>query len=141
MDYRVEVEVNRRILLLSFQNDLTESSFMAGFFTAAAFARTHPVEGVITDLSEVEKFVVSGDRVRGFVDSYPPIAPSKLRAVVAPRDDAYGIARMFQSYRQSTDTGLQVFRTMDEALKLMGLDSPVFEPIPPLSVQQTGPGD
>jgi hypothetical protein len=130
MDYRIEFEAKRRIVLLTFQNDLTESSFSAGFFAAAAFAETHAVEGVITNLSEIGELVVSGDRVRTFVDSYPAIAPSKRRVVVAPRDDAYGIARMFQIYRQASDTGLQVVRSMDEALNFMGLDSPVFEPIP-----------
>lgn len=130
VDYRIEIEAKRRIVLITFQNDLTESSFTAGFFAAAAFAETHPVGGVITNLSEIRELVVSGDRVRTFVDSYPAIAPSTPRVVVAPRDDTYGIARMFQTYRASSDTGLQVVRSMDEALKFLGLDSPVFEPIP-----------
>ncbi len=131
MDYRIEFEAKRRVVLLTFQNDLDRVCLfrLKVSFAAAAFADTHPVEGVITNLSEVAELVISGDRVRMFVDSYPAIAPSKARVVVAPRDDTYGIARMFQIYREASDTGLQVVRSMDEALKFMGLDSPVFEPV------------
>ena len=56
--------------------------------------------------------------------------PAKL-AIVAPGDLAFGLGRMFQMHRRveplnTKDVG--VFRTMDEALKFLGIDHPLDLP-------------
>jgi hypothetical protein len=51
------------------------------------------------------------------------------RAVVAPTDLLYGLARMYQSYRDDTGQAqLQIFRTIPPALEWLGLAEP---PSPP----------
>ena len=44
------------------------------------------------------------------------------RAVVAPHDLSFGLARMYQSHRTDLSHGIRVFRDVDEALGWLGLD-------------------
>ena len=62
----------------------------------------------------------------------PKSLPSRL-AVVAPGDLAYGLARMFQSYRElenSSTKDVQVFRVFSDALAFLNISESV--PLPPL---------
>ena len=42
-------------------------------------------------------------------------------AIVGPSDITYGMARMFQAYRDDTPIVVQVFRTSDEGRAWIGL--------------------
>jgi hypothetical protein len=69
----------------------------------------------------------SGGRVRELATMSaamdPPSGTSKF-AIAAPGDVAYGLARMYEVYRGANSRSrkeVQVFRTMDEALKWLGV--------------------
>ena len=62
----------------------------------------------------------------------PETLPSRF-AIVAPGDLAYGLARMFQSYRELENTStkdVRVFRVLSDALAFLKISEPV--PLPPL---------
>lgn len=84
----------------------------------------------LIDMTEVERFLEpSAERMQRLAQlssqTDPPTSPSQF-AIVAPTDLAYGLGRMYESYRslepQSTKS-VHVFRTLEEALAFLGLDA------------------
>jgi hypothetical protein len=49
--------------------------------------------------------------------------------IVAPQTDAFGLTRMFQTLGERARPNLQVVRTLDDALRVLGIQSPHFEPL------------
>lgn len=52
------------------------------------------------------------------------------RVIVAPRDLVYGTARMFQVLSERTRKNVHVVRTLEQAYKILGIESPTFVPLP-----------
>jgi hypothetical protein len=86
----------------------------------------------VVDLSPAEDLVLSSeDRIRELAELATSMeahgAPSKV-AIVAPRDLAYGFARMFETYR-TMGPGVQkrvsVFRSLPEAMEWLTDGGPV----------------
>jgi len=85
----------------------------------------------VVDFGAVEDLVLSsGDRLRALADLAStmdvPGASSRL-AIVAPRDFAFGLARMYETYRTMNQRGskvVSVFRSMQAALDWLGLERP-----------------
>jgi hypothetical protein len=86
----------------------------------------------LVDVSGVEKFTVpipSGPELERLAhcsakDDHPT-KRSKF-AIVAPDELAYGLGRMYQSYRDLEPRSTKevgVFRTLEEALNFLGVDS------------------
>lgn len=77
-----------------------------------------PVSYDLIDLSNIERFSASCDDIRGIARINTDMAKlvGKIEvAVVAPSDVAYGMARMWQVYVQSTGWDTYVFRNQTEA--------------------------
>ena len=130
MDHEFQFDSKHRILLLAFHNDLTEASYLAGFAAGMAFLKTNPAQGVILDFSDIREFGLSSSFVRMIADL--PEVTTKPRVVVAPQKVVFGMVRMFQLLRESNATGYPALvQSMPEALKLLGVDSPEFAPVPP----------
>jgi hypothetical protein len=78
--------------------------------------------------------VPSGDRVRelaALAARRDDTGSKTLLAVVASADVAFGLGRMFQSYRQldrQSNKEVGIFRTMAEALAFLQIDHPVVIP-------------
>jgi len=96
-----DLEENRVSLLA---DPAFDPSYDHLFDLRAAVASAFPSE-------DVEK----ATRVRAFSET-------SRRAVVAPQDLSFGLARMYQSHRADLSTGIHVFREMDEALEWLELD-------------------
>jgi hypothetical protein len=61
-----------------------------------------------------------------------PASQSRL-AVIASADVAFGLGRMFQTYRQLNEQSTKqvgIFRTTDDALAFLKIDHPVVMPVP-----------
>lgn len=52
-----------------------------------------------------------------------------MRVLVVPKAIIYGMARMFQILGEKTRPDLHVVRTMDEAYRLLRVESPEFGPV------------
>ena len=72
------------------------------------------------DLREVSATEVSTETLRDLAAS-TSYAPETKRAVVAPRDVIYGLARMFQTLHEHAGEDFRVFRSADEAREWLGL--------------------
>lgn len=88
----------------------------------------HALTGIL-DLTGVTEFDVQSGTIRGLANMPPNIQDPALRAVVAPTDLLFGMARMFQSRGADTRKQLHIVRTLNEALGLLGIASPQFQRI------------
>jgi hypothetical protein len=52
-----------------------------------------------------------------------------VRIIVAPRDDVYGMARMFEMQGAAMGNRVDIVRNLQDALKLASLDQPDFETV------------
>jgi hypothetical protein len=89
----------------------------------------------IVDMSDVERVdLPSIDRIRELAElaaSMDPNLGSSKLAVVATRDFAYGLARMYETYRElqaGSAKPVGVFRTMREAQEFLGIDGEISPP-------------
>ena len=70
----------------------------------------------LLDVSFVTRMEITSEHVRLLAQS-SSFSPNSRRAVLVSNDTAYGLARMFEMLRESAgDTGIEVFRSLDEAL-------------------------
>jgi hypothetical protein len=84
----------------------------------------------ISDLTEVTSFEVSAQTVRDLATSRPiAAAEALLRVIVANSPDVFGMARMFEAQGEATRPNLHVVKTCRDALVIVGVQEPHFEPI------------
>ena len=81
----------------------------------------------IVDRSGVTRFTVTA-RIIERIAKNESIDLS-VRAFLAPSDFIYGSIRMFQILSGKTCKKLHVVRTMPDAYKLLGIESPKFAPL------------
>jgi hypothetical protein len=88
----------------------------------------------LVDVSQVERIELpSPERVKElakFSARMDPRSSSSRLAVVAPSEFAFGLARMYEAYRNLDDRStkmVSVFRSMDEALAFLGISDMVKE--------------
>jgi hypothetical protein len=130
MALRFEFDPVNKILLAQLGGRLTDESLAEAYETARQYAvATDPSAG-IWDTSLVTQFAVSSAFVRSLAIRGPIIADTnRPRFVVAPKIEAYGLFRMFQLAGESSRPKLTIVHTIDEALALLGIQSPHFEPL------------
>jgi hypothetical protein len=81
----------------------------------------------ILDLSGITRFDVDSAVIRELTRLPPNVVDPTLRAVVAPTDFLFGLARMFQTAGSDTRNGLLIARTMDEALTKLNAKDAHFQ--------------
>ena len=84
----------------------------------------------ITDMTAITLFEVTPQSIRELAN-VPPIVASQdlLRVIVASAPDVFGMARMFESHGETTRPNLHVVKTCKEALVIVGVREPNYEPI------------
>lgn len=96
--------------------------------TAKYMASRPPCHGIL-DFTAVTEFEVSSDAIRQVAASPPAFPPGYKRVLVIPKDFIYGLARMFQILTEKTRPELHVVRTMDDAYRVLQVESPEFHPV------------
>lgn len=97
--------------------------WMKGLSVGASFSSYN----AIVDLSGVTDFAVT-PRIIEHIARRESIDLS-VRVFVAPTDFIYGSIRMFQVLSEKTRKNLHVVRSMQDAYKLLGIESPKFVPL------------
>ena len=94
--------------------------FAARLRTDPAF---HPDFNALFDLSELTGLQASFEELRHFAKDKngDPFSSSSQCVALAPTDFAYGVARMYQTFRE-TQGDFRVVRTPEQARKLLGID-------------------
>jgi hypothetical protein len=85
-----------------------------------ADARFAPDQVQLADFNGVTEFRVETRAVQALA-LINPWGPGAHRAVVAPNDESYGMARMYQILTKAPPEELKVFRNFEDALRWLGL--------------------
>jgi hypothetical protein len=113
-----------------FSGDVSDADFLEHLRSLYADPRFDTSMPELVDLREVTSVSLSPDMISSSARS-PLHSPYARRAVVAPTDVLFGLARMYESYRGGLGEGqFRVFRTLLPALKWVGL-AHAPEPPPP----------
>jgi hypothetical protein len=127
--FLLEFDTRNNILRVTLEGCVTDAILLDAYETAARYVASHtPCRG-IGDISRATKFEVSTSTVRKMALSSPVIPAGYTRVFVAPQDSIYGMVRMFQTLGESTRPDFHVVRTMEEAYRLLRVESPEFSPV------------
>ncbi|MGD0507202.1 MAG: hypothetical protein ABSA27_05365 [Terriglobales bacterium] len=125
----MEFDARNNILRGTLEGRVTDAIVLDAYASAARYVESRPPCRGITDISRVTKFEVSSHAIRKLAQSAPVIAAGYMRVIVAPQDFRYGMMRMFQMLSEKSRPELHVVRTMDEAYRLLQVESPEFSPL------------
>lgn len=129
MSFVTDFDDRNRLLRIAIEGVLTDALLLDAYAVLEAQAASHaPCRGLF-DVSRVTKFEVSSQTVRELAHRPPAIPQGNMRIVVAPLDSLYGMVRMFQMLGELTRPDLHVVRTIDEAYRLLQVESAEFRPI------------
>jgi hypothetical protein len=128
MDVQFEFDEADNILRLTLSGELTDDSVMDLWSKGQAVVPLFPGCRSIVDASGVTRFNVSTRAVTMLSQKHSPDLPT--RVFVTPQDLIYGTTRMFQMLSERTRKNIHVVRTMEEAYKVLGIESPRFKPVP-----------
>lgn len=130
MELSIEFDRVNRVLVVQLSGPLTNDS-PAGISNAVRkCSATADARAFITDVSSVTEFPISTEFLRQLAKQESDVAEATVRPniIVAPQAHAFGLTRMFQTLGERARPNLQVVRTLDDALRVLGIQSPHFEP-------------
>jgi hypothetical protein len=131
MGFRFEFDPVNRILLARFEGQLTNESAAEYHDALGKNWRASDARAGIWDLSGVTEFALASDFLRSLAKRKPitPGLTDHPRCIVVPETAGYGLMRMFQIAGEPVRPNLHVVRTVGEALKTLGAQSPHFQPL------------
>jgi hypothetical protein len=130
MSYRFDYDPRSGLLQGSLEGRVISEDLLDYYRLAVKCARIKRPRSGITDMSGITSFEVSPQTVREIAAKTPVIPDTDLlRVIVAPAPDVFGMARMFESQGEATRPNLHVVRSYKEALVIVGVQDPQFEPV------------
>ena len=129
MPFALFFDRNHKVLLVKFGRALTRQALEAMVRAAREFLAVHGHCDGIVDFSAVEQVDVDVAYLRAYGGS-PRVMAGARRILVAPRDEMFGVARLY-GLHQSNSQGEEpmVVRDLQAAYDLLGLKDPDFRPI------------
>jgi hypothetical protein len=128
MGFVLDFDVRNNLLRGTLAGPLTDALLLDSYAAAARYTAAHPPCRGIWDFSKVAARVeVSPATIRHLVERSPIITAGYMRVVVAPQDFLFGMMRMLQILSETARPELHVVRTMDEAYRLLEVESPQFD--------------
>jgi hypothetical protein len=119
LEFVVDLDPKHRVLRITVTAALTDESGRNIYRAIARLASRGGPYAAIADLSQVADFPISADTIRELAAMPPAVPVGRPRVIVAPQSALYGLARMFELYRDSMGGQLQVVRSMEEAYDLL----------------------
>jgi len=122
-----QIDVSRRIVVSRAWGELSTADFLAHYQSVATDPSFDPTFAQLVDLRDVTAFALDTGTIRAkAVNSL--FQPGVRRAIVAPSDIAFGLARMFSTYAESASQTVAVFRAIDEAERWLGIEIAAARP-------------
>ena len=121
MDYAVDLDPTHRVLRITVATVLTDEACTNIYWGIKRLVSpAGPYKGSILDLTQVVDFPVSSDTIRALASNGPAVPGGGPRVIVASKPARFGLARMFELYRDSSGGKLQtVIQSLDEAYDLL----------------------
>jgi hypothetical protein len=127
MGFFLEFDEVNNTVRLTFQNTLTTEDINGGAYSALrAFVESRPDCKGIADFSQVTSVDVASRIIQSRARLPPAMPNGKMFVIVAPDDHLFGLSRMFSLHAESTRPHIHVVRSMDQAYRLLGIESPNF---------------
>jgi hypothetical protein len=115
-----EIDVTRRLVVCRCWGVLTSEEIVTHYRALRADPAFDPTFAQLGDLSDVSAFDVD-TRALGSEALLETFHSSARRALVAPSDIAFGLARLYGSYAQAASQNLEVFRAKRDAELWLGM--------------------
>ena len=125
-----EFDSVNNILRYSWDGNLTDESLLKGDATGRRLLAAKPPCKGIQDFSRVTRIDASSETIKKIASLPPAYGPGQAVVFVAPGDVVYGLSRMFVMVGERSRPYAHVVRTMEEAYRLLKVESPQFDPIP-----------
>jgi len=129
MEFLFEFAEAENILRLTLSGEMTDQAVLELWTVGVPIAASHSSCRLVVDTAGVTRFSVSPRAVNTMAKRHSPDLPTRI--IVAPSDLLYGTSRMFQTLTESTRKNVHIGRTMQEAYKVLGVESPKFVTINP----------
>ena len=129
MEFIFEFAETQNILRLTLSGEMTDAAVMELWSKGVPVAASHSTSRLVVDTTGVTRFGVSPKPVTMLAKKHSADLP--MRVIVAPNDVLYGTSRMFQTLTESTRKNVHIVRTMNDAYKVLGVESPEFVRIHP----------
>jgi hypothetical protein len=114
---RFMIDVDRRIVFSYMQEDFSYADALGHIERLGRDPQFHPDFRQIIDLRDVADPQISADQVRALA-RHNVFNPDSRRAMVAPSDASFGLARIFDSIRELRgETGIRVVRNLREGVE------------------------
>ena len=130
MPYTFDFDWKHRILRIRFLGLFTDEQLRS--YLRAAFKvnfHTQPAAAMV-DMSEITTVKVTRATITEIAGEAPTIAKQSVpRVIIAPTRKLFELARLFQEHGKSTRPSLHIVHTENEALDIIGVPNPVFEPL------------
>jgi hypothetical protein len=127
----LDFDAKNAVLRATVEGVVTDKSLLECYAIVAKYFASHPPCRGMLVFSHA-KFEVSSEVVKRLASGASAFPGGFRRVFVTPTDVVYGMARMFQILAEKTRPDLHVVRTLEEAYKLLQIESPEFEPVSPV---------
>ena len=111
------------VIFSTFQGVVTKEDILAELHSFTVDPAFQPSFDHLVDIRGTTRLDLSSDDVRT-ISWHSTFNEKSHRAIVAEKREIYGLARMYQILRETQEKPdeVQVFRTMEEARRWLGLD-------------------
>lgn len=123
---RFSLDKTRRVRIATFEGEIDDAQLFDAYKKLMAADDYDPTLHHLADMRAVEKFGVTSAGLRQLVGSFINLNKLGLRtklAIVTAKDDVYGMARMYQTFRSNAPQDPRVFRDIKEAETWLALPS------------------
>jgi hypothetical protein len=126
--FEVLFDSRQRILVVRFGRALTQPAMEAMNAAVERFvAREGPCPGIL-DLVAVEEVALPSAYVAKLAQRKGVLVRER-RVIVAPKDELFGLARMFGAYNDATGEHIVVVRDLPQAYAALGVSDLELQPV------------
>ena len=129
MAFHLDYDTANKVMRISVDGVLTDEALLGGYSALRECNASNDPWFCIMDYTGVTKVALSNKAIRSLAKEPPALHVERLQVTVVPEQLMFGLARMFQALSYETRPNLRVVRSLDEALNLIGVQSPSFSPI------------
>jgi len=116
MPFFYKIDKPRRLVMSTAAGVLTKAEVLSLQDQLRKDPDFDPTFSQLSDLTHVTEMNITGADMRELA-ARTPFSPKSRRAVIASNDLAFGLARMFEQFRETKgDQGIRVFRKLEDAL-------------------------
>lgn len=126
----MEWEPERKIARITWQGNVTLEALRLQSEAFRLRPEVGVLKGIIIDFTHSGTVDMPASDVLNFTEDSPVFPSSFPRVMVAEKDLHFGLLRMYETLTAERRTGTIVVRTLAEAYRILGLQDPVFVPLP-----------